>query len=297
MFAGASIATLLTIPSVGLGAPHRIAQGSDWAVGPQYDSTHVYVAPEDFDRCVASLIATFGGTTSTRASVTVTPTPSETLSQLVSTPVGTLSVFGFKTPIPYPFGSERSGYLVRDLDAAVRAARAQGADLLVAPFVDRIGRDAVIQWPGGVNMQLYWHTVAPVYASLNSIPENRVYVSADRVDQFLESFGRFAHGRIVVDERHAPGAEIGRPGEVFRSVRVESHFGRMAVLVSDGHLPFPYGREVTGYEVKDLASTLEKAKAAGVSVLVKPIQSRDRESAMVEFAGGYIAEIHAVAAR
>jgi hypothetical protein len=38
----------------------------------------------------------------------------------------------------------------------------------------------------------------------------------------------------------------------------------MAVLVSDGHLPFPYGREVTGYEVKDLASTLEKAKAAGV---------------------------------
>jgi hypothetical protein len=161
MFAGASIATLLTIPSVGLGAPHRIAQGSDWAVGPQYDSTHVYVAPEDFDRCVASLIATFGGTTSTRASVTVTPTPSETLSQLVSTPVGTLSVFGFKTPIPYPFGSERSGYLVRDLDAAVRAARAQGADLLVAPFVDRIGRDAVIQWPGGVNMQLYWHTVAP----------------------------------------------------------------------------------------------------------------------------------------
>lgn len=32
------------------------------AVGPQYDSTHVYVALEDFDRFVASFIATLGGT-------------------------------------------------------------------------------------------------------------------------------------------------------------------------------------------------------------------------------------------
>src|ERR1700686_1356254 len=31
------------------------------AVGPQYDTTHVYVAPADFDRFVASLLATFGG--------------------------------------------------------------------------------------------------------------------------------------------------------------------------------------------------------------------------------------------
>ena len=34
------------------------------AVGPQYDSTHVYVAPEDFDRFVASVLAVFGGTAS-----------------------------------------------------------------------------------------------------------------------------------------------------------------------------------------------------------------------------------------
>jgi hypothetical protein len=34
------------------------------AVGPQYDTTHVYVAPKDFDRFVTSLVATFGGTTS-----------------------------------------------------------------------------------------------------------------------------------------------------------------------------------------------------------------------------------------
>src|ERR1700758_727602 len=91
----------------------------DLAVGPQYDTTHVYVAPEDFDRFVASLIATFGGKTSQEGVLTVTPTPSSTRIQLVLTPVGTVSVFGFKTPIPYPFGLERTGYLVTDMDEAV----------------------------------------------------------------------------------------------------------------------------------------------------------------------------------
>ena len=78
------------------------------------------------------------------------------------TPADTLSVFGFKTPIPYPFGLERTGYLVTDMDAAVGAARAHGADVIVAPFSDPIGRDAIVQWPGGVNMQLFtaahWNT-------------------------------------------------------------------------------------------------------------------------------------------
>src|SRR5580658_1413527 len=104
------------------------------AVGPQYDTTHVYVAPEVFDRFVASVVATFGGTTTKQGVFTVTPTQSSTMSQLVLTPVGTLSVFGFKTPIPYPFGAERTGYLVADMDAAVRAAHSDGADIIVAPF-------------------------------------------------------------------------------------------------------------------------------------------------------------------
>ena len=83
------------------------------AVGPQYDTTHVYVAPQDFDRFVTSLVATFGGTTSKQGVFTVTPTPSSTMSQLVMTPVGTLSVFGFKTPLHLPtFGLERTGFLV-----------------------------------------------------------------------------------------------------------------------------------------------------------------------------------------
>ena len=73
------------------------------AVGPQYDTTHVCVAPEDFDRFTDSFVATFGGKKSKQGVFQVTPTPSQTMSQLVLTPVGTLSVFGFKTPIPYPF--------------------------------------------------------------------------------------------------------------------------------------------------------------------------------------------------
>src|SRR6202142_3653541 len=138
----------------------------DVAVSPQYDTTHVYVAPEEFDRFVASLIATFGGTTTKQGVFTVTPTLSSTISQLVLTPVGSISVFGFKTPIPYPCGLERTGYLVKDMDVAVREARSTGADVLVAPFNDPIGKDAGIEWPGGVNARPYWHNAAPSYAAL-----------------------------------------------------------------------------------------------------------------------------------
>ena len=263
------------------------------AVGPQYDTTHVYVAAGDFDRFVTSFVATFGGSTSKQGVFTVTPTPSRTMSQLVLTPVGTVSVFGFKTPVPYPFGSERTGYLVTDLDAAVRAARASGADVIVSPFNDPIGRDAIVQFPGGVNMQLYWHTTAPNYPTLQTIPENRVYVSPDRADAFIRSFVAFSGGTVTGDDAKAPGVEIGRPGDTYRRVRIASTFGNIAVLVTDGHLPYPYGREMTGYETPDLDATLAKAKSAGARVLVEPYSADDRRSALVQFPGGYIAEIHA----
>jgi hypothetical protein len=45
----------------------------DLAVGPQYDTTHVYVAPDQFDRFVSSLLATFGGTAAKQGVFTVTP--------------------------------------------------------------------------------------------------------------------------------------------------------------------------------------------------------------------------------
>jgi len=261
-------------------------------VGPQYSSTHVYVSPEDFDRFVASFIATFGGSTSQRAMSTVTPMPSKTIFQAVSTPVGLLSVFGFTTPIPYPFGIERTGHLVTDMDQAVAAARASGADIVVAPFNDPIGRDAIIEWPGGVHMQLYWHTTAPSYGKLQSIPDNRVYLSTDKADEFIRDFVAFAHGTIAGDAAQAPGMEIGRPGDAYRRIRVDSLFGRTTVLVTDGHLPYPYGRELTGYEVADLSGALDKAKAAGATVLVAPYNSDHRRAAIVQFPGGYIAEIH-----
>jgi hypothetical protein len=262
------------------------------AVGPQYGSTHVYVSPEDFDRFVASFVATFGGSTSQRGVSTVTPTPSNTIFQAVSTPVGLLSVFGFTTPIPYPFGAERTGYLVADMDQAVLAARADGADIVVAPFNDPIGRDTIIQWPGGVYMQLYWHTTAPSYDKLRSVPENRVYISSDTADEFIRRFVGFAHGKIVADDAQAPGVEIGRPSDTYRRVRIESLFGRMTVLVTDGHLPYPYGRELTGYEVADLSDILNKATAAGATMLVAPYASDHRQAAIVRFPGGYVAELH-----
>jgi hypothetical protein len=264
------------------------------AVAPQYDTTHVYVAPQDFDRFVTSLVATFGGTTTKQGVFTVTPTPSSTMSQLVLTPVGTLSVFGFKTPVPYPFGLERTGYLVTDMDGAVRAAEADGADVLVSSFNDPIGKDAIIQWPGGVNMQLYWHTTPPSYPALKTIPENRVYVSPERADAFTRSFLEFSHGKVLSDDPQAPGIEIGRASDTFRRIRISSQFGLLTVFVTDGHLPYPYGREMTGYEVANLSETLKNAKAAGATVLVEPYFSGDRGAAMVQFPGGYITEIHSI---
>jgi hypothetical protein len=288
-------AHLLLRPGTSTAVALATATTPNVAVGPQYDTTHVYVAPEDFDRFVASLIATFGGTTSKQGVFMVTPTPSETMSQLVLTPVGTISVFGFKTPIPYPFGLERTGYLVPDMDEAIHTAKATGADLLVASFNDPIGRDAIIQWPGGVNTQLYWHTTAPSYTPLKTIPENRVYVSPDSVGLFIRTFLTFSHGKVISDDAHAPGVEIGRPADTYRRIRIESKFGKLTALVTDGHLPYPYGREITGYEVADLSDILAKAKTVGVVVLVAPYTADQRHAAIVQFPGGYIAEIHSPA--
>jgi hypothetical protein len=278
-----------TAPAVVRAAPAT----PNLAVGPQYGTTHVLVAPGDFDRLVASFLATFGGTTSSKLGAsTVTPTPSSTMSQGIFTPAGISSVFGFTTPIPYPFGAERTGYLVTDLDGATRAAVDDGADVLVSPFNDPIGRDVIIQWPGGVNMQLYWHTTAPSNAPLQTIPENRVYVSTERVSAFIRGFLAFSHGKVVSDDAHAPGVEIGRPTDTYRRIRIQSNFGKMAVLVTDGHLPYPYGREITGYEVANLADTLAKARGAGVEILVAPYTADQRNAALVKFPGSYIAEIH-----
>jgi hypothetical protein len=142
-------------------------------------------------------------------------------------------------------------------------------------------------------MQFYWHTKAPNYAPLQTVPENRVYVSRQRAERFVRGFVEFSRGKVVSDDSRAPGIEIGRPGETYRRIRIESNFGRIAVLVTDGHLPYPYGRELMGYEVARLSETVNKATAAGVGVLVPPYSAGDRQAAILQFPGGYIAEIHA----
>jgi hypothetical protein len=268
------------------------ARAPSVAVGPEYGATHVYVAPDDVDRFADSIITTFGGTKSQQAVLTITPTPSATNWRAVSTPVGAFSVLGFKTPIPYPFGAERTGYLVTDIDTAVRLAKAYNAEVVVAPFDDPIGRDAIIRWPGGIDMQLYSHRVRSIKPKLQTVPENRVYVSPDSVDAFVRNFVAFSRGTVVSDDRNAPGIEIGRPKDTYRRVRIDSMFGKLAVLVTDGHLPHPYGRELMGYEVSNLADTLTKARAAGAKVLIDPYLADGREAAVVVFPGGYIAEIH-----
>jgi hypothetical protein len=143
-----------------------------------------------------------------------------------------------------------------------------------------------------VNNSSEGNTTAPSYAPLQTIPENRVYVSPDGAEAFVRSFMVFSHGSVVSDEPSAPGVEIGRPAETYRRVRIESKFGKLTVLITDGHLPYPYGHELTGYEVPSLADTLTKAKAASVEVLVPPYKTGEREAIVVQFPGGYIAEIH-----
>jgi hypothetical protein len=289
-----AVAIVIFGVSAGLAETHTAKESPVVAVGAQYDTTHVYVAPEDVDAFVKAFLGTFGGKSTKQVVATVTPTPSSTTSQLLQTPVGAVSLFGFKTPVPYPFGSERTGYLVTDLDKAILAAEADGADVLVTSFPDPIGRDAIIQWPGGINTQLYWHTTKPSYAEFQTVPENRVYVSPIRVAEFLHSFLAFSHGQIVSDDPHAPDIEIGRSTGTYRRIRIESLFGKLTVFVTDGHLPYPYGRELTGYEVSNLTETLSRAESLGVRILVQPYNSSGRTATIVEFPGGYVAEIHEI---
>jgi predicted enzyme related to lactoylglutathione lyase len=291
-------AFLLPLATYALDAKAVPADRTAIAVGPEYGTTHVYVASaSDLDALVKSLIATFGGTATQLFVSNITPVNSSAQWQAVRMPVGLLSVFAFQTPVPFPFGEERTGSLVTDMDRALKAARAAGAEVMVEPFKDPIGVDAIIQWPGGLKMQLYAHFKPSTNPPLETIPDNRVYISPDQAENFVKSFVRFSQGKIVGDDKHADAGEIGRAGETYRRIRIASLFGNMQIMVTDGHLPYPFGRERTGYQVQDLAATLDKAKAAGAKVLSAPYATKDRNSAVVEFPGGYVAEIHSLNGR
>jgi len=90
ILAGTSVAIFLTIGFAfriailqHIRPKSQIAKTAGVAVGRNTTRRHVYVAPQDFDRFVASLDCTFGGTTTKQGVFTVTPTPSSTMSQLV----------------------------------------------------------------------------------------------------------------------------------------------------------------------------------------------------------------------
>jgi hypothetical protein len=161
----------------------------------------------------------------------VTPTPSETLSELILSPVGTLSVFEFKTAIPWPFGQERGGDLVASFSQAVTDATRSGALLVVCPWDDPIGKDAIIQFPGGIDEQLYWHTTQPSYAPLRTIPESRIYLEPQAAAGFIRDYLAFTGGHIAADDRHADGGQIGLPGTTFREILISPASGS----TPDGH--------------------------------------------------------------
>jgi hypothetical protein len=289
--AALAVGLLASAPAAhGAQAPARSA--ATVAAGPQYDTAHVYVAPGDVAAFVSSWKATFGGTSTTPKVTDVTPTPSETISELVLSPVGTLSVFGFTTPVPYPFGQERGGDLVTSFSAGVADATRSGALLMVSPWNDPIGKDAIVAFPGGVNEQIYWHTTAPSYPPLATIPQSRVYLTPGAAAAFIRDYLAFTRGHITLDDSHADGGQIGLPGTKFREVAISSAFGKTLVIITDGHLPYPFGLETTGYAVTSLTATLARARSAGAKVVWGPYHSATADTAMVKFPGGYIAEVH-----
>jgi hypothetical protein len=75
-----SAAVLMSAANFAYSATTRTSASPAVAVGPQYDTTHVYVAPADVDVFVASFLATFGGQSTKQVVATVTPTPSSTTS-------------------------------------------------------------------------------------------------------------------------------------------------------------------------------------------------------------------------
>ena len=86
MFKALTLAVILLASAANAGAQTPPATSSpELAVGPQYDTTHVYVAPDDVDKFAASFLATFGGQSTKQVVATVTPTASRTTSPHTAT--------------------------------------------------------------------------------------------------------------------------------------------------------------------------------------------------------------------
>ena len=290
---------LLALAGALAGAGASAAMAQLWpppevAVGPQYSSTHVYVAPADFDRFVASFIATFGGTTTKTGVFTVTPTPSLAMSQLVLTPVG---MFGSGSTDRFPTPSAPSELVISSPTWTPPFKRPATMERTSSSPRSRTRSAAMRSFNGrgwSEHAALLAHDVAKLCPARHGSGEPDLCVEGPR-RRLHPRLPDLLAGRRDQRRRCLAGVEIGRPSEVYRRVRIASPVGKLAALVTDGHLPWPYGREVTGYEVSSVPETLDKAVAAGAEVLVAPYAADRRVAAMVRFPGGYIAEIHAIA--
>lgn len=219
----------------------------------------------------------------------VTPTPRLTMSQLVLTPVGALSVFGFKTPIPHPFGMERSGSRHglghRHSRRASRRRRRNGRDV---PRPDWPRRHHSVAGRCQ-HAALMAHLLgAELRAAADGTGKARLSVAGPG-RCIRPRFHRLRAWQGCLRRSASTGRGIGCPSDTYRRSRIESGFGRM--MVTHGHLPNPDGRETTGYEVSALFATFGRAKSAGAVVLVEPYSAGQHQAAIVQFPGGQIAEI------
>ncbi|MED5812206.1 glyoxalase [Mycolicibacterium sp. 050232] len=265
------------------------------ALGAPFRTFHVYAQPGTAQAFVNSWIATFGGEAQPPANgIDLTPYPSKATAIMLSSPVAALSVYDFSSGIPYPFGREVSGWGVTDVDVGIQQATAANAHVLVAPFDDPLGRDAVIQFPAGNAVQL-WHLFdlpPSLYPPLTTMPDLRIYVPEHSMDQFLDSYLAFTQGESVSDNAEADGVQIGLEGKTYRRVRTTSDYGNTVVIGTDGQLPYPFGRESAGITVQSVADTVDKAKANGATVLWGPTTVPEGHSVIVQFPGAYVVEIH-----
>jgi hypothetical protein len=130
------------------------------------------------------------------------------------------------------------------------------------------------------------------YPPLADQPDLRLYVPHGSVDSFLRSYLNFTKGQVTADDPKADGAQIGVAGSTYRRVTTSSKYGNTVIIGNDGHPPFPFGREASGISVRDLALTLTKATQNGASVIWGPYGSPAGHSAVVQFPGGFITEVH-----
>ena len=219
------------------------------------------------------------------------------MSQLVLTPAGTLSVFGFKTPVPYPFGVERTGYLVTDLDAAVQAAQADGADVLVSAVQrsHRQGRrDSMARRREHAALLAHDAAIVPGAQNDSGEPRLRFPGPGKRIRSQLSR--RFRTARLFPTMRTRRESRSGAPPIPTGASGSLRSSARWPCSSPTGILPYPYGREMTGYEVANLAETLAKPRPRVCQSWLGPISADERSSAIVQFPGGYIAEIHSASA-